>query len=688
MRKFPNGRVMKAVAFLRRVARKPPGHLMRRGLHEIRRYSRRRRLRREIAALTPQSLARRTGHENLSAFWRAAAAGFPYSLSEREELRNLYCGPYADACEALVARTKVILAHEFDLLGSGPTRLGKDIDWHRDFKSGRRWNLEPANKIDYAELDRPSDVKVAWELSRGHHLVTLGQAWLVDRDLVAVNEVTAQMLSWIRANPAGMGIHWACTMEVALRATNWIWTLGLLGDAPLGDEFVDAVLVALYRHGLWIPENLEWAHVNGNHYIANALGMVACGTLFRTLPEGRSWLERGAAILEEEIRLQVDEDGVDIEASIPYHRLVLEIFLTGALLLRFANLPPSQEYWKRLEAMTDFVHAYTQPDGLSPVVGDGDDGRVLVFGDAPVRDHRYLLSTGCVLFGRAEWKQRAHRLWEDTLWLLGPAGVARFGGLAKEIGTESRAFPASGYYILRSPRQYLFVDAGAVGFKGLGGHGHNDCLSFEWHVDGRPLLTDSGLFVYTASPEWRDRFRSTAFHNGIRVDGEEINRFLRPPTLWFLGNDAQPIEVSCKKTGCGEVLRAGHTGYRRLQDPVTVFRTFEMDPGHPVLRLVDRIEGAAGHQVEFFFHAAPGAAFLGGTGNKVHFRWPDGLVLQLECDSDLAVTFEGKEGWFAPSYGVKVSRPVCVATIFARLPFQLDWKLSVQEDRGMRTNGA
>jgi hypothetical protein len=37
------------------------------------------------------------------------------------------------------ARTQALLGHRFDLLGSGPTDLGSEIDWSADFKTGRRW---------------------------------------------------------------------------------------------------------------------------------------------------------------------------------------------------------------------------------------------------------------------------------------------------------------------------------------------------------------------------------------------------------------------------------------------------------------------------------------------------------------------------------------------------------------------
>ena len=300
-------------------------------------------------------------------------------------------------------------------------------------------------------------------------------------------------------------------MDVALRAVSWIWALGLFDDAPLSDGFREEMLLALYRHGLWIPEHLEMGEVNGNHLLSDALGLVACGTVFRDSEEGRGWLTLGSALLEREIQSQVGEDGVDIEASVAYHRLALEIFLVGARFLEIAGVPPSNGYRARLEAMFDFVDAYVTPDGLSPIVGDADDGRALVLGETDIRDHRYLLSTSCVWIERSRWKQRAGKFWEDSLWLLGTEARARFDSQNVSAAGSSRAFEASGFYVLRSPRQYAFVDAGPVGFRGHGGHGHNDCLSFEWHADGRPLLTDSGTYVYTASPQWRNRFRSTEF---------------------------------------------------------------------------------------------------------------------------------------------------------------------------------
>lgn len=668
---------MKPVELIRRAAGKSPRYLLRRSLVEVGRRVRARRFRRRLGNLTAAAAARECRVGSLTDVWRALpACAFRPSPEERAALQALYAGPYAPEREQLRRRVEKVLAHEFDLLGSGPTRLGSEIDWHRDFKSGRKWDLAPSQGIDYAELDRSSDVKVPWELSRGRHLTDLARAWVIEGDPRCPAEFEAQVRSWIRENPVGLGVNWSCTMDVGLRAVGWIWALGLFDDAPLSEGFREEILFALYQHGLWIPEHLEIGEVNGNHFLSDALGLVACGAVFGGTPEGGRWLDLGSRFFESEMREQVTADGVDIEASVPYHRLVLEIFAVGARFLEIAGRPLSAAFRSRLEGMFDFVHAYVTPEGLSPVVGDADDGRALVLGETAISDHRYLLSTGSAWLATSRWKHCAGKFWEDSLWLLGPEARARFDALPAAAEMEaSRAFPDAGFFVLRSPRHYVFVDAGPVGFRGRGGHGHNDCLSFEWHSD-RPLLTDSGAYVYTAAPDWRNRFRSTEFHNTIRVDGQEINRFPSALSLWSLRNDALPIDVRFVRGEDQDVLEAAHTGYRRLADPVTVRRQFEFHRGESLVRIRDTVEGAAEHLVEFFFHAAPGAQALPASETAVLFVWPDGRTVKIDREAGGPVAWESRAGWFSPSYGVKMQRPVWVASARTKLPLMITWALS------------
>src|SRR5262249_44688260 len=89
-------------------------------------------------------------------------------------------------------------------------------------------------------------------------------------------------------------------------------------------------------------------------------------------------------------------DGCDHEASIPYHRLVTELFICG-LAAAEALVPDavSDEDRERLDRMLQFVRDYTRPDGLAPQVGDADDGRflpLLDYGRRDPRSHHHLFA--------------------------------------------------------------------------------------------------------------------------------------------------------------------------------------------------------------------------------------------------------------------------------------------------------
>ncbi len=221
-----------------------------------------------------------------------------------------------------------VAAHEFDLLGSGPTELGPRIDWQRDFKSGRSWPLDHISGLVISYPDS-SDIKVPWELSRFQHLPVLAAAYRLTGDRRWLDEIGTQLRDWIIANPVEFGANWGCTMDVAIRAANWIATLALVADGAAAERWFEPVVASLVLHGRFIRSHLEWAPVRGNHYLSDIVGLLAVASLFSAGREGRAWGRFAAGELVAEMRHQVRADGCDHEASIPYHRLVAELFVCG-----------------------------------------------------------------------------------------------------------------------------------------------------------------------------------------------------------------------------------------------------------------------------------------------------------------------------------------------------------------------
>ena len=478
-----------------------------------------------------------------------------------------------------------LLEHRFDLLGSGPTDLGADIDWSADFKTGRRWPLRQSSLLRVS-YDDGSDIKVPWELSRFQHLPLLAASG-------HTGEVGAQLESWIAANPVELGVNWTTTMDVAIRAANWVAALMLLADRAAGAPWFQRTLESLLLHGRFIRSHLEWSEFRGNHYLSNIVGLLPVAALFSGGREGRDWAQWAAGELVAEMEHQVRADGSTGEASIPYHRLVTELFVCGTQAVD-ALVPESIPDWyrERLDSMLAFVRDYTRPDGLAPQIGDADDGRFLPLGDygADPRDHRHL-------FAQA--------------------------GRQLEEATGSAAYPDGGYYVLRNESLYAIVRCGDVGRHGRGGHGHNDQLSFELADARGALIVDPGTFTYTPDPAERNRFRSTAFHATVRVGGQEQNE-LRTDDLFAMADRTRAEALSWDEAS----FEGRHHGFQGA----THARRVEL--GTRELRIRDTVTSSKPQELEWTFPLAPGAE------NRVEV-------------SGAGLEFRPEPGSYSPSYGVR-----------------------------------
>jgi hypothetical protein len=376
----------------------------------------------------------------------------------------------------------------------------------------------------------------------------------------------------------------------------------------------------------------------------------------------RRWQARSWSILCDEIPRQVYPDGADFEASIPYHRLVAELFLLPALYREALSLDVPELYRERVKAMARFAAVYTRPDGSVPLWGDADDARALPLGGQDLNDHRYLTGLVGAAWDVADLRQAFSGDPSEIFWTLGPAAVESLPRDTRGPSSPpSRSFPDGGFFVLRNAVDHVFIDCGRVGLADRGGHGHNDCLSFEAALDGVHLVSDCGAFVYTRSFEERNRFRSTAYHNTPQVDGEEINRF-EPHLLWDLEYDARPVVRRFEAGADADIFSGAHAGYERLPSPVTPVRTIVLNHRRHSLTVTDAFEGSGHHRIEIPLHLAPGVLAQVLSVGQVDLQ-ARGRRFRLEWRPADAWLLELGEGRVSPSYGVVV--PV-VRVLFSR----------------------
>ena len=215
--------------------------------------------------------------------------------------------------------------------------------------------------------------------------------------------------------------------------------------------------------------------------------------------------------------------------------------------------------------------------------------------------------------------------------------------------------------MLRSAERHVIVDCGEVGMRGRGGHGHNDILSFELFLNGINVVTDCGAYLYTASREWRNPFRSTAFHNTVQVDDEELNRFIGPDALWQLHYDARPVDRRrCRHGDRVDCFRGGHTGYARLAPPVSHARGCFVDTA--ASRACSFAIGSTERRpcAGVALSSRSGGRRPRSTGATCACRAVAGHVWLLPDDAACGVLALLEAGWVSPSYGVKVPTTVLV----------------------------
>ena len=497
---------------------------------------------------------------------------------------------FPQSCREIAWRATNAAAHRVNLLGSGEIDLGQEIDWHCDYKSGKSWDKKPFAWINIVNSKDDSDVKFPWELSRLQFLSDLGRGYLLSGNSSLKREFKAILKHWELENPIDIGVNWTCSMEVAIRAINIIWSLHFFDYEKHETDFLREIIKLLYYHGCHIENNLEFIAdgANTNHLLSDYIGLFYIGLLFPEFDRAAHWKKMAIDGLEKGIAEQVQKDGANYEGSTSYHRLVLEIFLSAFILGRLNGITFSDKYRSNLYGMINFSEALIPSSGLAPLIGDNDDGFIVKLATDNPADHRHLVEIGLLLFGdRVPVRLKTS---EERLWYLGPTAMSPFISYRPSI---SKIFRDSGYAVIRNDDFHLVYNIGGIPEKNLGGHKHNDLLSLTLEINGVQYLTDPGTYCYTANYPMRNLSRSTIRHNTIIVDGYEQNRY-PVERLFYMMPDAHPRVHLWTDVGNSVLISASHDGYSRLPDRIIHKRTVSAMLDGPSVLVTDEITGKSG----------------------------------------------------------------------------------------------
>jgi hypothetical protein len=589
---------------IKRGLKKPPRVILRRLKDEFSKFLGQYFIPYRARFFSKEVLLKETKSSEINQLWEMLFFGrYPIHLLSQFSLTNSNYKFELDK-ELILFQAEKAYNKEVNLLGTGWIYLGEHIDWHRDYKSNVRWKPKYFSKISYVNPNDKSDVKIPWEISRLQWLIPVGQAYILTKDEKYAKFVKEIVLSWIESNPYGQSVNWSCTMEVAMRIFTFTWLFKVFGESVEWqyENFKFLYLKNLFLHGEFTEKFIERSDINGNHYTADAAGMVFCGLFFERGVKPEKWVKSGWEYLLDEIKKQVFEDGVNYEGSIPYHRLVTELFYYPAYYRKLHNLDVEDFYIERLNSMAMFSATYSRIDGSTPLWGDADDARVFPFRTGALNDHRYLIGLIGIGFNNDKLLNYFTGNIQEIYWNFGEDCLRKFKRNVKDIA--STAFKQGGFYILRDQKNHIFIDCGPLGLAGRGGHGHNDLLAFEGVLDKELLFTDCGQYLYTADFSERNQFRSTSYHNTPQINEEEINRFIRWDYLWNLHNDAGFFAENWEVCSEYSQVLCHHNGYMRLANQTSIKRSFKLFHKISKLKILDSFstKGNGFNKISIPFH--------------------------------------------------------------------------------------
>ncbi|MDH5563021.1 MAG: heparinase II/III family protein [Nitrospirota bacterium] len=519
--------------------------------------------------------------------------------------------PVIDPVETRREKIENIVRDEFEFNGETQCNL-----------SPIRWTHNPSQDQEWLIL-----------LHKFYYAVGLGMAFTDTQDRRYLEKWVELTDSWINLVP----LNFLPSDVAGRRIQNWIFahyffvTQGKAED--IDPEFYMKFLSSLSQQVSYLCRNLTPAR---NHRTLELCSIFLAGIVFPELREASDWLELAKTELVKNIQSDILPDGVHCELSTDYHHLVLKNFLWVRRLALLNQIIFPDVVDEQIKKALEFALFAHKPDGVIPSLSDGDS-----------RGFLDLLEQGYQLYGNQELRYASLRGMEGTPPL-----------------ERSKGFPDSGYYILRSgwgdgpepyeDERYLVFDCGPLG---AGNHGHFDLLSFEMAAYDQSLIIDPGRYTYDESGEvnWRVRFRETAAHNTVVVDGKNQTRyvlhkirhkirgphpdhlvkaFISEPSFDFIHGQAQSHE------------------YPVLHERKILF------PCLDYWIIIDRLTAQEAHQYDLLFHLNPqaqDAVTVTQANETLAYAAPHVLIAQ-----PLTPSIQGAilQGYASKTYGTKDLAPI------------------------------
>ena len=597
-----------------------------------------------------------SAHLALAAHFSSRSPMFPLEPRALPVVREQIARHFPTARADASLRADRMLEGRYDLLGYRDVGFGAPPAWQRDPVHQREAPLAFWSTVPFLDPGC-GDHKVIWEINRHQHWLALARAHVLTGDRRYYAAFTNQLEDWMAANPPLEGINWASMLELAFRSLSWLWALHFFAPAALDDPrdgapWIVDLLLGLDRQLRHIENNLSTYFSPNTHLSGEALSLYVAGRALPELAASDRRATRGRQVLLDSIERQIRPDGGHAELSAHYHRYSTDFYLLATLEARVTRDAAASSFEEAALRQARFLRSITDDHGRLPLLGDDDGGQLFPICGREPSDCGDTLANAAIVLNQLSLA--VTNAPEESVWLCGTPSLGLEA--APPAGWPSTALAGTGYYVSRTRGgDHLLFDAGPHGFLN-GGHAHADALSIVLTVAGRPFLVDAGTATYTMDAAARDRFRSTAMHNTVVLNGRSQSE-PDGPFHWASRTDGRLVVWASEKDF--DYVEGSHDGYLPIVHARVVFAVH--GAGWIV---VDHLlgPGSADALAETFWHVHPDWSVASSMGDRMLFRHRDGAVQSIAATSALcALEPSEADGLdrYAPVYGRTV-RGVCV----------------------------
>lgn len=519
---------------------------------------------------------------------------------DRPRLLSEYPRLFPDIRARLLGDADRIVAGEMEYFSHHWARFEPAGGWFRNPFTGQQ--VDSQSHWTHTAWDAPEsgDLKFQLEPARFGWVYKLVRAYWYTRDEQYASAFWRLIDSWSAQNPPQAGPLWICGQESALRLLAMVFGLyGLESSAETTDERFARLTGMIAAHADRVLGTTVYARSQqNNHALSEGAGLLTAGLLLTAYPAAPTWRRIGRALLEEQVPLQVYQDGAYTQHSHNYHRVMLNVLTWAVRIGEQHGERLSARIYERLNQAASFLRQMLDPEtGLAPNYGHNDGALILPLSVAPYGDLRPAVqaaayaATQRLPLNAGDWN-------EDLLWLAGISvaerAQSREASPAQPMQStpteiESSQFATGGYCVLRGRQSWAMIRAAHYHDR----PGQADQLHLDVWWRGVNVACDAGTYLYNGAPPWQNALAATEVHNTVTVDGhDQMTRGGR--FLWLDWAQATRDVVRSPHAQL-ELFRGSHDGYQRL-DPQLAHRREVLRIGESHWLVSDYLHGRATHR--------------------------------------------------------------------------------------------